>query len=75
MGPRRGWPITPRPRTQARRIRLGPQQGVPQIFARMQASMEKRLREDTKKQRDQRQLQGSRGLEGQEEELVAVAAT
>lgn len=74
MGPHPGEPITRRPGTQARRIRLGPQQGTPQIFARMQASVERRLQEDMKKQVDQ-ELQGSRGMEKMEEELAAVAAT
>lgn len=72
MGPRPGWPITPRPRTQARRIRLGPQQGPPQIFARVRASVERRLQEDTKKQGHQ-EMQGLKGTE-KEEVLVAVAA-
>lgn len=54
MGPRPPWPITRRPGTQARRIRLGPQQGTPQIFARVRASVEKRLQEDMKEQGDQR---------------------
>lgn len=44
---------------------MGPQQGTPQIFARIQASLGRRLQEeeeDTKKQGDQG-LQGSRGME------------
>lgn len=75
MGPPPGEPITRRLGPQARRIRLGPQQGTPQIFARMQASVERRLQEDMKKQGDQ-ELQGLRGMEKMKgEELVAVAAT
>lgn len=68
MGPRPRGPITPRPGTQARRIHLGPQQGTPQIFARVQASMEK--------QRAQQLLQGSRGQQEEErweEQLVPMA--
>lgn len=57
-------PITRRQGPQARRIRLGPQ-----IFARVRASVEKRLQEDMKRQ-------GPQGLSKGEEEkgLVAVAA-
>ena len=71
MGPCPRWPITQQPGPQTHRIRLGPQQGTPQIFARVQASMEKRLQEDTKEQGgQQKQLQGSRV---KEEVVVAVA--
>lgn len=50
MGPLGPQPIRRRQAPQARRIRLGPQQGMPQIFARVRASVEKRLQKDMKEQ-------------------------
>ena len=76
MDPQPRQPITPRQGTQARRIRLGPLQGTPQILARVRASVEKRLQEDMKGRGDQRPQGLLKGKEEEEEEglLVAVAA-
>lgn len=74
MGPLAPQPIRRPQAPQRRRIRLGPQQGTPQISARVRASVEKRLQEDMKEQGPQGLLKGRWEEEGKTV-LVAVAAT